>query len=92
MNYSAIDLHSNNSVVSVTDEEDRVVVEKRLQCLRCFPQLPHAHFQLRQFRRGNCLNTQPVAGLVQSHQLPDFRERKSGSLRVFYEAQPLTRL
>lgn len=30
MNYSAIDLHSNNSVVSVTDEEDRVVVEKRL--------------------------------------------------------------
>jgi transposase len=30
MKYSAIDLHSNNSVVSVTDEEDRVVVEKRL--------------------------------------------------------------
>ena len=28
--YSGIDLHSNNSVVSVTDEEDRVVTEKRL--------------------------------------------------------------
>ena len=28
--YSAIDLHSNNCVVTVTDEEDRVVVEKRL--------------------------------------------------------------
>jgi transposase len=30
MNYSGIDLHSNNSVVSVTDEQDRVVAEKRL--------------------------------------------------------------
>jgi transposase len=30
MKYSGIDLHSNNSVVSVLDEEDRVVVEKRL--------------------------------------------------------------
>ena len=30
MKYSGIDLHSNNSVVSVTDEEDRVVTEKRL--------------------------------------------------------------
>lgn len=30
MKYSAIDLHSSNSVVTVTDEEDRVVVEKRL--------------------------------------------------------------
>lgn len=30
MKYSGIDLHSNNSVVSVTDEEDRVLVEKRL--------------------------------------------------------------
>lgn len=30
MKYSGIDLHSNNSVVSVIDEEDRVVVEKRL--------------------------------------------------------------
>ena len=30
MKYSAIDLHSNNSVVSVTDEQDRVVAEKRL--------------------------------------------------------------
>jgi transposase len=30
MNYSGIDLHSNNSVVSVTDDEDRVVAEKRL--------------------------------------------------------------
>src|ERR1700682_988631 len=30
MKYSGIDLHSNNSVVSVTDEEDRVVAEKRL--------------------------------------------------------------
>lgn len=30
MKYSGIDLHSNNSVVTVTDEEDRVVVEKRL--------------------------------------------------------------
>ena len=28
--YSGIDLHSNNSVVTVTDEEDRVVAEKRL--------------------------------------------------------------
>jgi transposase len=30
MNYSGIDLHSNNSVVTVTDEQDRVVVERRL--------------------------------------------------------------
>jgi len=30
MNYSGIDLHSNNSVVTVTDQEDRVVAEKRL--------------------------------------------------------------
>jgi len=30
MNYSGIDLHSNNSVVTVTDEQDRVVAEKRL--------------------------------------------------------------
>jgi transposase len=30
MNYSGIDLHSNNSVVTVTDEVDRVVAEKRL--------------------------------------------------------------
>ena len=30
MKYSEIDLHSNNSVVTVTDEEDRVVAEKRL--------------------------------------------------------------
>ena len=28
--YSGIDLHSNNSVVTVTDEEDRVMAEKRL--------------------------------------------------------------
>jgi transposase len=30
MNYSGIDLHSNNSVVVVTDEGDRVVAERRL--------------------------------------------------------------
>ena len=30
MKYSGIDLHSNNSVVVVTDEEDRVVAQKRL--------------------------------------------------------------
>jgi hypothetical protein len=30
MNYSGIDLHSNNSVVTVTDDEDRVAAEKRL--------------------------------------------------------------
>jgi len=30
MKYSGIDLHANNSVVTVTDEEDRVVAEKRL--------------------------------------------------------------
>ena len=30
MKYSGIDLHSNNSVVTVTDEEDHVVAEKRL--------------------------------------------------------------
>lgn len=30
MNYSGIDLHSNNSVVTVTDDDDRVVAEKRL--------------------------------------------------------------
>jgi len=30
MKYSGIDLHSNNSLVTVTDEEDRVVAEKRL--------------------------------------------------------------
>lgn len=28
--YSGIDLHSNNSVVTVIDEEDRVLAEKRL--------------------------------------------------------------
>jgi transposase len=30
MNYSGIDLHSNNSVVTVIDEADRVLAEKRL--------------------------------------------------------------
>ena len=30
MKYCGIDLHSNNNVVSVVDEEDPVVVEKRL--------------------------------------------------------------
>jgi hypothetical protein len=30
MKYCGIDLHSNNSVISVTDETDRVVAEKRL--------------------------------------------------------------
>jgi transposase len=30
MNYSGIDLHANNSVVTVIDETDRVVAEKRL--------------------------------------------------------------
>jgi transposase len=30
MKYSGIDLHSNNCVVTVTDEEDRVMAEKRL--------------------------------------------------------------
>ena len=30
MKYSGIDLHGNNSVVTVTDEQDRVVAEKRL--------------------------------------------------------------
>jgi transposase len=30
MNYRGIDLHSNNSVVSVIDETDRVVAERRL--------------------------------------------------------------
>jgi transposase len=30
MNYSGIDLHSNNSVITVIDETDRVVAEKRL--------------------------------------------------------------
>jgi len=30
MNYSGIDLHSNNSVVSVIDETDRVIAERRL--------------------------------------------------------------
>ncbi len=33
MKYSGIDLHSNNCVVVVTDEEDRVVVEKRQKIL-----------------------------------------------------------
>jgi transposase len=30
MKYSGIDLHSNNSMVTVTDEQDRVVVQKRV--------------------------------------------------------------
>ena len=30
MKYSGIDLHSNKSVVTVTDDSDRVVAEKRL--------------------------------------------------------------
>lgn len=29
MNYSGVDLHSNNSVVTVIDDTDRVVAEKR---------------------------------------------------------------
>lgn len=28
--YSGIDLHSNNSVIVITDEEDRVLYQKRL--------------------------------------------------------------
>ena len=31
MKYCGIDLHSNNSVVSVIDEADHVVAEKRLR-------------------------------------------------------------
>jgi hypothetical protein len=30
MKYCGIDLHSNNSVVAVTDDQDRVVAQKRL--------------------------------------------------------------
>ena len=30
MKYCGIDLHSNNSVVLVSDEEDRIVLQKRL--------------------------------------------------------------
>jgi hypothetical protein len=30
MKYSGMDLHSNNSVVTVIDETDKVVAEKRL--------------------------------------------------------------
>ena len=30
MKYSGIDLHSNNCLVTVTDEKDRVIAEKRL--------------------------------------------------------------
>jgi hypothetical protein len=30
MKYSGIDLHSNNSVINVIDETDRVMAEKRL--------------------------------------------------------------
>ena len=30
MKYSAIDLHSNSNMLVVTDETDRVLVEKRL--------------------------------------------------------------
>jgi hypothetical protein len=41
MKYSGIDLHSNNSVVTVTDEQDRVVVQKRL---------PNDLAQLEQFK------------------------------------------
>jgi hypothetical protein len=33
MKHSGIDLHSNDSVVSVTDDADRVVAEKRLPIL-----------------------------------------------------------
>jgi hypothetical protein len=29
MNYSGIDLHSNNCVVTITDDHDRVLAEKR---------------------------------------------------------------
>jgi hypothetical protein len=29
MQYSGIDLHSNNSVVTVTDDEDYIIAEKR---------------------------------------------------------------
>nr|WP_051377250.1 hypothetical protein [Paraburkholderia dilworthii] len=30
MNYSGIDLHSNNSMVTVIDETDRIVAQRRL--------------------------------------------------------------
>lgn len=30
MKYSGIDLHSNNSVVTVIDETDKIIAEKRL--------------------------------------------------------------
>lgn len=30
MEYSEIDLHSNNSVISMIDETDKVIAEKRL--------------------------------------------------------------
>jgi hypothetical protein len=30
MKYSGIDLHSNNSVVVVTDESDRIIVSRRV--------------------------------------------------------------
>ena len=30
MKYCGIDLHSNNSVVIVSDDEDRIVLQKRL--------------------------------------------------------------
>ena len=30
MKYSGIDLHSNNSVVVITDEEDRIIFQKRM--------------------------------------------------------------
>jgi hypothetical protein len=46
MKYCGIDLHSNNSVVSVIDEEDHVVAEKRLAA-------PHTFWMLRTLRLVN---------------------------------------
>ena len=35
--YGGIDLHSNNCVLVLLDEEDRTVLEKRLQSTRTWP-------------------------------------------------------
>ncbi len=44
--FIGIDLHSNNSVVVVSDEEDRVIFQKRIPamtCPSCYITIPGAH-------------------------------------------------
>lgn len=60
MNYSGIDLHSNNSVITVIDEADHVVAEKRLPCAAA----PATYWPLRTSRP---VTTVPGSPALKSH-------------------------